>query len=79
MPMISHRFSCSVKYPLFHTGFEAVMKERGPGLGICEVSLLTLQTSAAVGAAALGAQAAECPLPMDYSTYAQTFYTAKFS
>ena len=60
------------------SGFETTLKERGPRLGLSEISLMTLNTSAAVGAAALGAKEANYVLPLDYATYATTFYTAKF-
>lgn len=60
------------------TGFHSVMKETGPKLGIREITLLTLQTSAAVGAAVLGAKEAKTTLPLDYSAFSQIFYTAKY-
>ena len=60
------------------SGFEGVMLERGPKAGIREITFLQLQTSAALGAAALGAKAASFTLPLDHSAFSETFYTAKY-
>lgn len=55
------------------------MKSKGPAAGITESTLLMLQISAAVGATALGAKAANFLLPLDYNANAKIFYTAKFT
>lgn len=60
------------------TGFEVEMRAKGPEVGIQEITFIRLLTSAAVGAAALGAKAAGSVLPLDYSVFTQTFYTAKY-
>lgn len=59
-------------------GFASAMKKRGPAIGITKITLQTLQTSAAVGAAALGARSARVTLPLDYAANTQTFYTASY-
>lgn len=64
---------------LHSAGFEEVMKSKGPAAGITESTLLMLQISAAVGATALGAKAANFLLPLDYNANAKIFYTAKFT
>ena len=54
------------------------MQARGPKEGITEVTFLRLTTSAAIGAAALGAKTARCTLPLDYSAYAEIFHVANY-
>ena len=68
-----------MSWKCFMTGFERVMQVRGPKAGITEITFLRLQTSAALGAAALGAKAASFTLPLDHSAFAKTFYTAKYN
>ncbi|KAK7484940.1 hypothetical protein BaRGS_00023860 [Batillaria attramentaria] len=65
-------------WQVLRPGFEAAMKARGPSVGISNITLLTLQTSAAIGATALGARAANVKLPLDYAANVQTFYNGKF-
>ena len=61
------------------TGFDEEMRANGPKAGIKDITFLRLKTSAAVGAAALGAKAAAFVLPLDYAVYAGTFYTVKYN
>ncbi|KAL8613359.1 hypothetical protein ACOMHN_052598 [Nucella lapillus] len=64
-------------WSLLKSAFESELKEKGPKVGLQEVTLMRLKTSAAVGAAALGARKAGVKLPLHYSALAETFYTAK--
>ncbi|XP_076461087.1 N-acetyl-D-glucosamine kinase-like isoform X2 [Babylonia areolata] len=59
-------------------GFESVMRAQGPNAGIQVITLHKLQTSAAVGAAVLGARKAGATLPLDFSFCAEVFYTANY-
>ena len=54
------------------------MKSRVSETSIREVTLLSLTKDASIGAAALGARAANKVLPLDYASNANAFYTAKF-
>lgn len=65
-------------WKLLETGFIQCMRSRASETAIREVTLLSLTKDASVGAAALGARSADKTLPLDYSSNAKIFYTAKF-
>ncbi|GFN78114.1 N-acetyl-d-glucosamine kinase [Plakobranchus ocellatus] len=65
-------------WKLLEPGFVECMSSRAAETGIREVTLFSLTNDASVGAAALGAKAAGKILPLDYSSNANIFFTAKF-
>ncbi|XP_076461090.1 N-acetyl-D-glucosamine kinase-like [Babylonia areolata] len=60
-------------------GFESVMSAQGPKAGIHRITLHKLKTSAAVGAAVLGAIQAGGMLPLDYSFLAEPFHSSNYN
>ena len=66
-------------YSIFvFSGFTEVMKAKRSHKRIKEVTLLALKQPASVGAASLGARAANASLPMDYEANAEVFFHEKF-
>lgn len=66
-------------WQILQPGFDYVMKEIGPKVGINEISLMTLKASAAIGAAVLGAKEAKVALPIDYSSFSQILHTTRYT
>ncbi|XP_041369762.1 N-acetyl-D-glucosamine kinase-like [Gigantopelta aegis] len=61
-------------WELLKPGFLGVLEQKGQDVGIKEISLMTLNVSGAVGAAALSAKHIDITLPIDYSSNADVFF-----
>ncbi|KAK3757681.1 hypothetical protein RRG08_000190 [Elysia crispata] len=65
-------------WKLLERGFIECMRSQVSDTSIHELTLLSLTKDASIGAAVLGARAANRLIPLDYASNANVFYTAKF-
>ncbi|KAK6185019.1 hypothetical protein SNE40_007347 [Patella caerulea] len=64
-------------WSLLQPGFMEVLKEQGSQLGIKEVTLISLKTSGAVGAASLSAKAIKHSLHIDYAANSDVIFNSQ--